>query len=244
MSSASLPLIRPLAVPVEHGAWGFLLEPILLGLLVAPSPAGALIGMGGLAVFLLRHPLKLAIRDWSRRRRYPRTKLCEMLVVLYGLAALITLGAAFSRAMIPLLFAIPFGATQFILDFRNRSRVLTAELAGAIAPAALVASIVLAGGEPVAMAMSVSALVIAYSIPAVLCVRSTLRGENRVVMLTAHVVAIAVAAFVSWPATIAMVILLSRAIPRASGTRAQTIGLREIGWGAITMLLAAFGFRG
>src|SRR6476469_8874029 len=118
-SSSSLlrrsPTIRPLAIPVEHGAWGFLLEPIALGLLVAPSAPGVLIGLGGIAVYLARHPLKLAMRDWLHKR-YPRTAVCELLAATYGLAALITLGAAFGSALIPLIFAIPFGLVQFIYD--------------------------------------------------------------------------------------------------------------------------------
>lgn len=238
MSSASVPLIRPLAVPIEHGAWGFLLEPIALGLLVAPSPAGGLIGLGGLAVFLLRHPLKLALHDWMHRR-YPRTAVCEALVAIYALAAIITLGAAFSRALVPLLFAVPFGAIQFIYDYRRQNRALVAELCGAIAPASLVASIVLAAGQTPAVAASLSALMLARSIPAVLYVRSILRGESRTLMLAAHAIAIGVAAFFSWTSIVAMGLLLARAIPSAAGTRPQTIGLREIGWGVCTVLLIA-----
>jgi hypothetical protein len=36
-----------------------------------------------------------------------------------------------------------------------------------------------------------------------------------------------------------MGLLLVRAIPSATETRAQTIGLREIGWGVCTVLLIA-----
>ncbi len=240
MASASLPSIRPLAVPVEHGAWGFLFEPIILGLLIAPSGDGALIALGGLAVFLLRHPLKLAIHDWIHRR-YPRTALCELLAGVYGLVALVAFGAAFSPALIPMLFAIPFGATQFVYDYRKQNRTLIAELCGAIAPATLIASILLAAGKPTPMAAMLSALVLARSIPSVLYVRSVLRGEHRMVMLTAHAIAIGIAAFVSWTAVIAMVLLLGRAVVPASGVRAQTIGRREIGWGMVFVGLAAVG---
>ena len=238
MSSRSLPLIRPLAIPVEHGAWGFLLEPIVLGLLIAPSPAGGLIGLGGLAVFLLRHPLKLAMHDWMHRR-YPRTAVCEALVAMYGLAALVTFGAAFSRALIPLFFAVPFGAIQFVYDYRRQNRSLIAELCGAIAPASLVASIVLAAGQTPAVAASLSALMLARAIPSVLYVRSILRGESRTLMLASHAIAIGIAACISWTAVVAMGLLLARAIPSADGTRAQTIGVREIGWGVCTVLLIA-----
>ena len=46
--------IRSVALPTEHGGWGFLAEPILPGLLVAPSWAGLLLSLAALAVFLDR----------------------------------------------------------------------------------------------------------------------------------------------------------------------------------------------
>src|ERR1051325_7102494 len=85
MSSTALPLIRPLALPVEHGAWSFLLEPIALGLIIAPSGDGTLIAIGAVALMLVRQPFKLMLRDWSRQR-YPRTAVCEALVAAYGMA--------------------------------------------------------------------------------------------------------------------------------------------------------------
>ncbi len=240
MSSASFPLIRPLAVPVEHGAWGFLLEPIVLGLLIAPSVPGALIALGSIAVFLIRQPLKLALRDWQHSR-YPRTAVCEALVGIYSITAVVAFGATFSRALVPLLFAIPFGVVQFILDYRKQNRSLAAEMCGAIAPAAVIASIVLAAGKPIAIAAPLSALVLVRSIPAVLYVRSVLRVESRSMMLAAHAMAIGMAAFVSWTAVVATSLLLARAIPPADGVRAQTIGLREIGWGICFVALTAAG---
>ena len=61
---------RPVVIPAEHGGWGFMLEPVLLGLLVAPSPAAGLFALATIAAFLLRHPLKLTLAD---RRRGLRT---------------------------------------------------------------------------------------------------------------------------------------------------------------------------
>src|SRR3954465_13030737 len=65
--------LRPLAIPNEHGGWGFLFEPIVLAGLAAPSLGGALVAIAAVAAFLARHPLKLAAGDVVRGRRYPRT---------------------------------------------------------------------------------------------------------------------------------------------------------------------------
>src|SRR5436853_7813390 len=92
---------RPLALPFEHGAWSLLLAPLAVALLIAPSWRGGLLALGTIAAFLARHPFKLALRDWTQRRRYPRTVVCERLTIGYGLVAV----AAFVAAgiVIPLL---------------------------------------------------------------------------------------------------------------------------------------------
>ncbi|MBZ0296495.1 MAG: YwiC-like family protein [Anaerolineae bacterium] len=40
VSTERRPNLRSVALPAEHGGWGFLIEPILLGLLVAFSVNG------------------------------------------------------------------------------------------------------------------------------------------------------------------------------------------------------------
>src|SRR5947209_15528656 len=62
-AAAPMPLLRPLALPTEHGGWGFLLEPLVLAMIVAPSWCGALICAAGVCGLLTRQPLKLAMQD-------------------------------------------------------------------------------------------------------------------------------------------------------------------------------------
>ncbi|HEX4980427.1 MAG TPA: YwiC-like family protein, partial [Ilumatobacteraceae bacterium] len=88
------PLWRTVGVPSEHGGWGLTLEPVLLGLIVAPSLAGALLGAAALLAFLVRTPLKLAAVDARRGRWLERSRLATKiavaeLVVLAGSVALI-----------------------------------------------------------------------------------------------------------------------------------------------------------
>ena len=42
--AATRPLWRSVAIPTEHGGWGLTLEPVVLGLAVAPSLAGIALG--------------------------------------------------------------------------------------------------------------------------------------------------------------------------------------------------------
>lgn len=238
--------IRPLALPVEHGGWAFLLEPIVLGLLVAPSHAGVLIACGAIATFLVRHPLKLAMHDWTRRR-YPRTGVCEALAAAYASIGALLFLAAWTIAgpgpLLVLAFAIPFGFVQFAYDIRHGGRSLPAEIAGAVAPAACAAAIAVAGKQSLATAAMLSVLVLCRAIPAVLYVRTALRGERRALMLAAHAIAIAAAAFSSWLAAVSMTILFARALPDRRELTPQRAGIRELGWGVVTIAVIAISYR-
>src|SRR5215212_8962980 len=120
--------LRPLALPAEHGGWGFLFEPMLLGLLVAPSWSGALVGAAALFAFLARHPLKLALQDVMRGRSYPRTRYCRALAAayLFGGAVLLTAAVMMSgaRVLIPLGLVVPLALTQVLYDAHRREREL------------------------------------------------------------------------------------------------------------------------
>jgi hypothetical protein len=231
--------LRKLALPYEHGAWGFLLEPVAVGLLVAPSRAGVLVAVGAIAAFLARHPLRMAVRDWVTHKRVPRTRTCVMLALGYGLVAIAALSLVGVKPLIPLVVAVPLAFAQFVLDVRNRGRALPAELAGAIAAGWAASAIALAGSRPVAVAIALWALLAARAVTSVFYVRSSLRGESRVVMLALHGVAVGFGAFISMTAMAAMGVLFARALPGVTALRARDIGMRELGFGVLTVLLIA-----
>ena len=135
--------MRPLALPAEHGGWGFLFEPIALGLLVAPSWGGALVAAAAVCAFLARHPWKLAMQDAMRRRNYPRTRYCRWFAAMYSLAGALALasGVAIGGApvLIPLAVVAPLAVVQLVYDARNRSRELLPELSGALAMSSVAA---------------------------------------------------------------------------------------------------------
>lgn len=260
MSSSSI-RVKSIALPAEHGGWSFLLEPIALGLLVAPSLAGAFLAVAVFGAFLLRHPLKLAVTDWRRRRRFARTSLAERFALLYGILALIGLIAACLTAganvFIPLLLAAPLIVTQLFFDATNRSRDWIPEIAGPAALASAAASLALAGSWPPAAALPLWALMAARAIPAVLYVRARLRLEKgqpfrATPVFLAHIAAILIALALAMTElapvlpVLMMVILLLRAIygllPRPQPTPAKIIGFQELGFGIMTVVLVYLGY--
>lgn len=257
---------RAVALPAEHGSWSFWLEPVLLGLLVAPSGAGAWLALASFAAFLTRQPLKIAWTDHQRRRRYQRTRAAERFALLYGLIALAALGLALNAAaeragdlLLPLLFAVPLAAVQAFFDLRHESRHPLAEAAGPVVLAALPASIAAAGGWALLPALALSGIMICRAVPTVFYVRARLRLEkgqpiNPALALLLHglaavaVAALAAAQLAPWSAVLAMLILLARAGYGLSRWRRPAlpkhIGIQEIVFGLLTVGLAAAGFYG
>jgi YwiC-like protein len=254
--------LRPVALPVEHGGWGLLLEPIVLGLLLAPSLSGVFLSIAAVGAFLARHPLKLTVGDWRRKRRTARTVMAERFAVLYACAAALAFAAALKSAnssfMLPLVIAAPIAALQLVCDSMGRSRALVAELAGSLATGAVATAIAISGGWPRALAFALWVILAARSAPTILYLRARLRllhqrSASPGVAIVAHLAAIlmvtllARAQIVPWLAVAAVVLLLVRAIIGFVGTgkqvTARKLGLRELEFGAITVLAVVIGYR-
>ncbi len=251
---------RLVALPVEHGGWGFVGEPTLLGLLVAPSWAGLTLGIAALATFLIAQPLGILALDRRRGKWSPRTTAallvgCGYATIALGgfVGALVLARQAFWQ---PLLVAIPLALVQVVLRVRNQGRTLAAELCGALALGAIAAMIALAAGREPRVAWALWAVLAARALTAIPYVRILLRrGRGQQVagapVLAAHAAVLAVglvAALVGllpWLATVALGILLARAIGgwRSQGAvPAKIIGMREVGFGALTVALVAAGY--
>lgn len=147
---------RVAAVPDEHGGWSLSAEPTLLGLLVAPSWAGAALAAAAMVAFVARTPVKLVLVDLRRRRWLPRTALAVRiaaveLAVLAALAAMASLRAD-PAWLVPLGLAAPLVGVELWFDARSRSRRLLPELCGAVGIGAFASAIALAGGADAGLA--------------------------------------------------------------------------------------------
>lgn len=174
-AAAARPPWRAVAIPNEHGGWGLTLEPVLLGLLVAPSPAGALLGVAALLAFLVRTPLKLLSIDRRHHRWVERSRLAARvatielaLIGLLGVAALLLAGWVW---LVPVLLAAPLVIVEWSYDSRGRGRRLVPELAGAAGIAAVAATIALAGDASWSLAAALWMILAARAIGSIQFVR-------------------------------------------------------------------------
>ncbi|MCS6870848.1 MAG: YwiC-like family protein [Anaerolineae bacterium] len=252
---------RSVVLPTEHGGWGFLFEPILLGLLVSFSWSGVALSIAATNVFLLQQPLKIVLKDRLRGKRYPRTALAERFVTLFGVIALLSgilaLLTARSDFLAPLLIAIPLALLQVSYAARNRGRELVAEMSGAWALGASAPMIALAGGATMLTAFLLWLVLVARALVSIMYVRVRLRRARQeaarvegALILHGAALALFVALWlrdaVGVALPVAFGVLLARAAkgllaPRAVPTK--VIGFSEIGYGILVALLAALAIQ-
>jgi hypothetical protein len=263
VQAQKLRTVKLVAVPSEHGGWSFVLEPALLGLILAPSAAGAWLGGAMLGAFLARQPLKLALADRRAGKRYPRTILAERFAIVYGLAAAAALlAAAFTSHSLAFWWAIaaavPLALLQGFYDRQRQSRQIAAELAGATAMGAGAAAIVLASGRwEAGPAFALWAVLVARAVPSIIYVRARLRLErgetiDRSPALITHLAGLGlvgtlvVARLLPVLAIAAMALLCIRSAwglsPWRRPSRAPIIGIQEIAAGLATILLVTAGY--
>jgi hypothetical protein len=253
--------LRSVALPVEHGGWGMLGEPLLLGLLVAPSWAGLGVGLASLGAFLAHHPAKLVLADWRRGSAQPRTAAATSFVLLYGSLAAVGLAVARSGQRgwwLPLAAAAPLALVQLAYAARLQGRHLLPELLGGLALGSVVAAEMRAAGLPFGPALAAWAVLAAKATGAVLYVRARLRYDrglapDRTVPVASNAggllmgTALAGIGYAPWLVVPAFTLLLARAAYGLSRfhrqVRPQVVGIQEIVYGFSFVLIVAAGYR-
>jgi len=248
------------AIPSEHGGWGLTLEPVVLGLLVAWSWAGLLLGLAALLAFLVRTPLKVVGVDRRRGRRLARTALAMRvaaveLAVILGLVAVCGWLAGWWW-LVPVALAVPLVAVELWFDVRSRGRRLVPEVCGAVAVASASAAIAVAGGGSAALAAGVWTVLAARSIGSIPFVRVAIdRLHHRAASLSLSDVAQAAAVGLGVVAVVidrrlvgGLVALAAMAVVQVVWSRrepvpAKVLGVRQTIVGLAIVLLTAVGVR-
>ena len=251
---------KSLAIPNEHGGWGFTLEPVILGLLVAPNAAGLGLGLMALASFFARHPTKIALGDLRRGRVYPRTRTAIGFALFYGLLALAGLALAWQTGerdfVWPLLAALPFAAAQVVLDGLGKGRTLFGELAGALDMGGVATAIILAGGGHPVLAWGAWLILAMRALVAVRYARAQVRRAygkpvSKISTVSTAVLAVALSAVgaalgvAPWLGVAAVVILSIYAIYMLEQppVTARHVGWSQMFFGWLVAIMTAVGIR-
>jgi hypothetical protein len=253
--------LRSVALPIEHGSWGFLFEPLVAGVAIAPSKASPWIALLVIGAFLIRQPLKIFLSDWRSGRWLPQTKSAVSFLVFYavvfgiGLTGAVSLASA--ESFIPFAIVLPFAVFQIYCDSQRNSRMLLAELVGAVSISSSIAVLAIADSWPYSLSFALWAIIAARLIPSIFYVRNRLNLEkgktfSRVVPLSAHVVALVAVlllAFYNLSPFLPVLmfgILLVRSIvglsPYRKKVKAMKIGIGEVIYGSLTVLSLIVGY--
>lgn len=250
--------LRAVAMPSEHGGWGLTLEPVLLGLLVAWSWAGLLIGLAVFGAFLVRTPAKLVGVDLRRGRRLDRTWLAARVASTETLAvtAAVTGATALAgwRWWWPLAAAAPLVAIEYWYDVRSRGRRLVPELCGAIGVAGAATAVAVAGGASARLAIALWMVLAARSIGSIPFVRAQIARARHGATETdgsdlAQVASVALACgavLVDTRAAAALAAVIAAAAMQGLWSRRRPpavtiIGMRQMAIGLALVLVTAAG---
>lgn len=252
---------RSIALPIEHGSWGFLFEPLVLGIIIAPSIAAGFISVMIVGAFLLRQPLKFLVGDIRQRRNLPRTAIAKRFVLIYSsIAATGLIGTLLTAPIISLLsFAVvaPLAVYLIVQDAARQTRELVPELLAATVLSATPASMVIAGGGGWPLALALSAIMLARLIPSIVYIRNRLRLEkgkdySAIAPIIVHVIAIGLIGLLAYYdlapvlAVAILTVLLVRATIGLSRFRhkvpAKVLGIWEVIYGVLTVAAVSVGY--
>jgi hypothetical protein len=242
-----------LTLPKEHGSWSLALEPLALGILVAPSAAGGALLFTAVAGFFLRRPLKLVFSG-KPDPRIPLASSVVITLVTLAIAGLFLVAA--SGGIKNLWLLIPSAVTGIgfaWFDSRNEGREGAAELCGSIAFGILPFAFAKLAGWSALGSVALGLVMLIRSVPTVLFVRTYLRRNKGYkagrlpafiaslsgLFLTAWLV---FAHLAPWPAVVIAVFLATRTIWFLGGNRrfsAKRVGIAELAFGIVMVLTLA-----
>lgn len=167
-----------MVLPREHGSWSLALEPLALGLIAAPSLAGASLALAVVAAFFARRPLRMLFGEVGSagraEARGPLAVLAGVAVLAFGAAVMLG-GTAWLGWLFPVAAA---GAVFLYFDLRAAGRESVAEVAGATAFALLPAAVAALAGWNASSAVALALVMLGRAVPAVLTVRECLRAAK------------------------------------------------------------------
>ena len=253
--------MKSIALPNEHGSWGILFEPLVLGIAVAPSLASPFVALLYIGAFLSRQPLKWFFADLKARRERPQTAAARMFAFVFLAITAIgffgTLAFAGVVPLLPLIITAPLGAVTLWFDVSGKSRRVAPEMAGVLTLASSAAVCGLAAEWSVAASVALSILIVLRLIPSMLYVRERLKLEKGkpssfAVPIALHVfavIAVASLAWVSlspWLPLAVFTFLLVRSISGSSDFRlklkAKQLGMLEVLFGTLVVASVIVGY--
>jgi len=169
-------ILSKVALPKEHGAWGFVLEPLLLSLIVAFTIEGLLLALATFFMFLATQPIKIITNKFSPKK-HKSTAIVALVFYLFISVFLLS----FSLFNVELSSVIPFYTGIIILllykyaEFSNLSRNLFVELLPIFSMTFIATSIVMIDNSFILNPIIFYALLLSRSVPTVFYINAKVK---------------------------------------------------------------------
>ena len=168
--------IRQIALPTEHGSWGFVLEPLLLALLVAYSLPGLMLSLCAFFMFLSYQPLRILFK---KKNNNELNKYALIVFSVYVFLAAVFFFITFSQseliALTPFVLSVIIMLIYLIMLYRQKNRELISELSASFSISILTLSILLFKGWQIKYVIAFLIVLLARSIPTTFYVHTKLQ---------------------------------------------------------------------
>jgi hypothetical protein len=250
--------IIKVAIPSEHGSWGFFLEPIALSLLVAYSFEGLIIAISAFILFLANQPSSYIVK---RKPKY--LLLLSIYFTIFYLFSAIGIIVYFLIGNINFILILPFGASIFImvlykiLEFYNLKRNIIVELIPQVSLVFICVSILLLKDWKFEFIIAFTIIVLSRSIHTVFYINNKLKVlKNRTpdksltnwvgAIFAVLLILFASLDFSPWLSLIAFSLLILRSIfglfPNSIET-VKIVGIKEFIYGFLFVLINVIGYN-
>ncbi|HID39744.1 MAG TPA: hypothetical protein EYP36_09565 [Calditrichaeota bacterium] len=250
--------IKAVALPKEHGAWGYVLEPFVLVLVVAFSLPGLYLMMAAFLFFLAHRPTSLVARPRNQTQNYLLSIGVSLVYIVGGLLMLVL---AFPLLSVKSMLLFGSGTVimvgYLVFDIYKKKRSLIAEQVVPVALSLMALSVPALAGWPDNRLIAFFFLLLTRPVPTTFYIHTRLKLDKGVeysanMVYFSHSIALAyavVAAFNEWipkSLILAVSILTIRAVRGISPFRkrqnVKQLGIMEFGYGILFVLITAAGY--
>ncbi len=174
-------MLSKIALPKEHGAWGFVLEPLLLSLIVAYTLDGLLIAVATFFMFLSNQPLKILTTKSATKKIKSASK--YLLLFYFFLSIILLLYPLFNaefHSLIPFYIAVVILLVYKYAVFSSLSRNLFVELLPIFSMTLIATSIVMIDNSFSTNPIIFTLLLLSRAVPTVIYINAKVKWAKGV----------------------------------------------------------------
>ncbi len=247
-----------IALPEEHGSWGFVLEPLILATIVGYSLNGLFLALASFLLFLSHQPIRIIFNKKKnptlRKKAWGFLFVYLTLIVLFF--SLVFQSADYYR-LYPFFLALLLMGSFLLFELSGKARKLTSEIIATISISFIAVSIVLLSGWSEIQSWAFFFLLLNRAVPTVLFIHERVNFIHNkyvnkwipiLVGLFGFIITLflAYSSLIPWFAITGVLVLIIRMIfgftPKMLKQSLKTAGILEFVYGIIFVIITAIAY--